>query len=94
MIKRNIWDPEIFPTKSNRVKIAKMIKNLTLMTLKKAHKWRHSLSSSVRDNVATESKQRLHKRIKKGEACDAKFRSDKNYIITTAIQHSSLMRKK
>ena len=51
------------------------------MALKKAYKWRHSLSSSVRDNVATESKQRLHKRIKKGEACDAKFRSDKNYTI-------------
>ena len=47
------------------------------MALEKAYKWRHSLSSSVRDNVATESKQRLHKRIKKGEACDAKFRSDK-----------------
>ena len=63
------------------------------MALKKAYKWRHSLSSSVRDNVATESKQRLHKRIKKGEACDAKFRSDKTTQLTS-IQHSSLMRKK
>ena len=63
------------------------------MALKKAYKWRHSLSSSVRDNVTTKSKQRLHKRMKKGEACDAKFRSDKNNTIT-AFQHSSLMRKK